>query len=291
MKYHVTSIGGGQYELSGPGIEGSAIGRIGEMHTFATENGPIALNVKSITGKRGARFDLVRQSRADAIDDLQRDINISHEGKDTSDMVAVRLRGTDRERITKMLYNALAHFYVDQNLARKADDAAHSRAVLEGALPDLRRKLEAAEANFTALRSKLRSVDMDDEGKMLVQQSTANETQLTQLKQQRSELVSRFNAQYPAVIAVDQQIAMLRSRSAQIGQRINELPAEQRELVTAEREVRMRKDLYLNQLNNISQLDLLRAGRAGNVRIIDTAILPDRQCQCVDRQSWSRRLC
>ena len=273
--YYVTALEGGQYRLSGPGIEGGEVARIGESHAFDTENGPIVLNVKSLTGSQGARFELVRQSRVDAIDALQREINVDHEGKDTSDMVRVRLRGTDRQRVTDTL-NAIARFYVEQNAARKTDDAAHSRAVLQNELPELRKNLETAEATFSALRTQLGSVDMDDEGKTPLQQSAANETQLTQLLQRRTDLVSRFSAQYPSVVALDQQIAILRGRSAQFAQRISELPAEQRELVTAQRDVVVRKDLYLNQLNNIAQLELLRAGPASNVLIIDSAIMRDR---------------
>ncbi|WP_158936930.1 polysaccharide biosynthesis tyrosine autokinase [Burkholderia sp. S171] len=272
--YYVTALEGGQYRLSGPGIEEGEVARIGESHAFKTESGPIVLDVKSLTGDQGARFELVRQSRVDAIDVLQREISVDHQGRDTSDMVRVRLRGTDRQRVTDTL-NAIARAYVDQNGARKTDEAAHSRAVLLRDLPELRTNLEMAEATLTTLRTKVRSVDMDDEGKTLVQQSAANEAQLTQLLQTRTDLVSRFSAQYPSVVALDQQIAILRGRAEQFAQRISELPGEQRELVTAQRDVLVRKDLYLNQLNNISQLELLRAGRPGNVLMIDSAIMPD----------------
>jgi tyrosine-protein kinase Etk/Wzc len=273
--FYLSALDNGQFRLSGPDLEGYNVGTIGKQNTFSTKSGPVVLNVKSLNAKPGARFELVRQSRVEAIDSLQHDLSVSHEGKDTSDVLRVRLRGTDRQRITDTL-NVIARSYMEQSVSRKADDAAYSRSVLQGQLPELRMKLETSESMFTDLRSKLRSVNIDDEGKTLLQQSAANEMQVTQLLQTRSDLVSRCNPQYPSVVALDQQIAILRARTVQLAQRIDQLPEEQREIVRAEREVRVNKDLYLSLLDNIAQLNMLRAGRPSNIRVIDNAILPDR---------------
>ncbi|MFM0027748.1 polysaccharide biosynthesis tyrosine autokinase [Paraburkholderia madseniana] len=272
--YSLTLETGGHFRLSGPGLDGDVTGEIGHTKVFGTEDGPISLEVESINAKPGARFKLTRQSRLETVDRLQRDLTISQEGKD-SDVLRVTLRGTDAKRITDTMSD-IARFYVAQNVARKSEEAARSLDFLQNQLPDLRQKLNASEAVFTDLRSKLQSVDMDGEAKMVLQQSAENETQLTQLEQKRSDLASRFNPEHPSIVAVDQQIAILQHQSGALAQRVDRLPEQQRKIVQAERDVKVNTDLYLGLLSNIEQLKLLKAGRIGNVRVIDNAVLADR---------------
>jgi tyrosine-protein kinase Etk/Wzc len=274
-RYTVVNLGGSRYKLSGRGINGNEVASVGAPHVFQTEDGPLTLEIAALGGQTGGQFSLIRRPRIFAIDALQNAINVTRQGRDTSDMLRVQLRGHDPRLVADTL-NSLARHYLSQNAAQKENDAAHSLAVLESEVPEMRRNLETAEAAFTALRSKLGSVDIEDEARTLVAQSATIDGQITQLKQNRSEQASRYSANYPSVVALDQQVRMLESKREQLTQRMNDLPSAQRELVAAERNLRVRKDLYLTQLSNIANLNLLRAGRDGTVRVIDMAAVPDR---------------
>ncbi|REG50340.1 tyrosine-protein kinase Etk/Wzc [Paraburkholderia sp. BL6669N2] len=282
--YGLTVLEAGTYRLSGAGIERAAVGAIGKTETYRTDDGPITLRVDAIRAAVGARFKLTRQSRLQTIDELQRKLSVSEQGKD-SNVLQVKLRGSDPQLITQIL-NDIARHYVDQNEARKAEQAARSLTFLRGQVPDLRQKLDLAESAYAAVRSKLGSVDLDGDAREILQQSSDNETQLGALLQKRADALTRFLPTNPTVVALDQQISVLRSRSGGLDQRIDRLPETQRQVVTAQRDVKISNDLYIGLLNNIEQLQILQAGRIGNVRVLDTAMLPDQPIRM-----WRPLLC
>lgn len=282
--YRVVLLDASTYRLSGPGLDHHVVGRIGRTETFVSEEGPITLHVSSIHAAVGARFRLTRQSRLETIDQLQRTLSISELGKD-SNVLQVKLRGSDPALITAIL-NDIAHHYVSQNEARKAEQAARSLAFLRSQVPDLRHKLDSADSAYAAIRSKLGSVDLDDEARAVLQQSADNETQIGTLLQKRAEALTRFQPGNPMVIALDQQIRVLQAQSATFNRRIDGLPEIEREVVKAQRDVKISNDLYVGLLNNIEQLQILEVGRIGNVRVLDSALLPDQPMRL-----WRPMLC
>lgn len=271
--YRLIVLDGGQYRLSGTGLARDVIGRVGRSETFISDNGPITLEISDIHAAIGARFKLIRQSRLEAIDQLQRSLSISELGKD-SNVLQVKLRGSDPVLITAIL-NDIAQHYVHQNEDRKAEQAARSLTFLRSQVPDLRQKLDAAESAYSVVRTRLGSVDLDGEARAVLQQSADNETAVSALRQKRADALTRFESNNPTVIALDQQIEVLQSQSAGFNQRIDHLPETQRQVVKVQRDVKIANDLYVGLLNNIEQLQILEVGRIGNVRVLDSALLPD----------------
>ncbi|MFM0736002.1 polysaccharide biosynthesis tyrosine autokinase [Paraburkholderia xenovorans] len=271
--YRLTVLDAGTYRLSGTGLDQDVVGRVGKTETFVSDDGPITLQVDSIHAAAGARFKLTRQSRLETIDKLQRSLSISELGKD-SNVLQVKLRGSDPALITAIL-NDIAHHYVGQNEDRKAEQASRSLTFLRSQVPDLRQKLDTAEAAYAVVRSKLGSVDLDGEARAVLQQSADNETLIGALLQKRADALTRFEPANPTVLALDQQIKVLEAQSTGFNQRIDRLPEIQRQVVTAQRDVKISNDLYVGLLNNIEQLQILEVGRIGNVRVLDNALLPD----------------
>jgi tyrosine-protein kinase Etk/Wzc len=273
-RYRLTALGDGAYRLSGAGIASDVSGRIGKTESYASDQGPIVLHVAAIRGAAGARFDLARQSRLQTIDRLQRDLAVSEQGKD-SNVLQVKLRGTDPLLITTIL-NDVAHYYVSQNESRKAEQASRSLKFLRGRMPELREKLALAENAYAVVRRNLGSVDLAGEAKGILEQSADAQTRLGILQQKRAEALTLFLPGNPTVLALDGQIAELQAQSNGLDRRMDRLPDAQRQIVRAERDVRLNNDLYVGLLNNIEQLQILQAGRIANVRVLDTALLPDR---------------
>jgi len=271
--YRLTLVDARTYRMSGTGLEGDVVGRIGRTETFVTVDGAITLYVAGIHAAPGARFRLTRQSRLETIDQLQRSLSISELGKD-SNVLQVKLRGNDPELITAIL-NEIARHYVGQNEDRKAEQAARSLAFLRSQVPDLRQKLDSAESAYAEVRSKLGSIDLDGEARSVLQQSADNETLISTLLQKRADALTRFEPGNPTVVALDQQIKVLQAQSAAFNQRMDRLPEIQRQVAKAQRDVKISNDMYIGLLNNIEQLQILEVGRIGNVRVIDNALLPD----------------
>ncbi len=273
LVFNLTLLEQGKYRLSGPGLNGDAVGQVGRSDTFLTDAGPITLNVGSVAAQVGARFKISRESRLDAINQLQRELSISQQGKD-SNILSVRLRGSNASRITAIL-NDIASQYVKQDEARKTEDAERSLKFLSGQVLVLREKLDASERNYAAARRTLGSVNVDAEAASALQRSADTDAALAQLEQKRAATAELYAPGHPSMVALDREISVLRGESAALSQRISQLPDTERQIVQIARDVKVNNDLYVGLLNNIEQLQLLRAGRMANVRILDFAVIPD----------------
>ncbi|NIE66999.1 polysaccharide biosynthesis tyrosine autokinase [Burkholderia sp. Ax-1719] len=271
--FNLTLLEQGKYRLSGSGLDRDAVGQVGRSDTFLTESGPITLNVGAVAGQVGARFKISRESRLDAINQLQRQISVSQQGKD-SNILRVRLCGTDAARITAIL-NDIAGQYVEQDEARKREDAERSLKFLSGQVLVLREKLDTSERNYATARRALGSVNVDAEAASALQRSADTDAALAQLQQKRAATAELYTPSHPSVVALDREISVLRVESAVLSQRISRLPDTERQIVQAARDVKVNNELYVGLLNNIEQLQLLRAGRMANVRILDVAVMPD----------------
>lgn len=95
-----------------------------------------------------------------------------------------------------------------------------------------------------------------------------------ELKQKRDELTTRFAAGHPALQAIDEQVATLKDRAAKIAARVKALPDLEQDTLRLMRDVQVNNELYVDLLNNMQQLKLVKAGKVGNVRLIDNAPLP-----------------
>jgi tyrosine-protein kinase Etk/Wzc len=272
-RFRLTLTGAGQYTLTGPDLQDGATGIIGRSETFSSTHGSVTLKVDAIHAVVGASFSLTRQSRLETINALQRHLSIRELGKE-SNVVQVRLRGTDPERITATLIQVARH-YVDHNDSLKSDQAARSLAFLQSQIPEFRQKVDAADGRYAAVRSRLGSVDVEGEARTLLQQSAENETQIAGLMQRRADALTRFEQGHPSVVALDDQIAVLRAQASALNARIDHLPETERDIVKAQRDVKVSNDMYVGLLNNIEELQMLRAGKIGNVRVLDTADRPD----------------
>ncbi|PHP86185.1 tyrosine protein kinase [Burkholderia sp. AU18528] len=271
--FSLTRIDARRYRLSGRDLPDDAIGHIGRAETFATRHGPLSIEVAGFDALPGTRFRLIRNGRADTIDALRTALDVQEKIKQSGVLVAT-LRGDDPAALGATL-NALAQRYVEQNVERRSAEAAHSLAFLRDQLPTVKRQLEEAEQRYATLRSSGHSIDLAEEGKLALQQGADLQTRVLELQQKRDELSRRFLPSHPDMAALDAQLATLRHRQAALDTDLARLPQRQRDEVRAQLDVKVGTDLYTALLNNIQQLELVKAGKTGNVRVVDTAVAPD----------------
>ncbi|AOJ33167.1 polysaccharide biosynthesis tyrosine autokinase [Burkholderia metallica] len=271
--FSLTRIDALRYRLSGPDLADDAIGRIGRAETFATRYGPLSIEVAGFDALPGTRFRLIRNGRADTIDALRTALDVQEKIKQSGVLVAT-LRGDDPAAISATL-NAIANRYVEQNVERRSGEAARSLAFLQEQLPIVKRQLEQAEQRYATLRSSGHSIDLAEEGKLALQQSVDVQARVLELQQKRDELSRRFLPSHPDMAAIDAQLDTLRRQQGKLDTNIARLPERQRDEVRAQLDVKVGTDLYTALLNNIQQLELVKAGKTGNVRVVDMAIVPD----------------
>ncbi|PLZ03571.1 sugar transporter [Burkholderia sp. WAC0059] len=269
--FRLTLLGGGRYRLSHGHAEFE--GKVGQPLHAAAGSGYVDLLVSEATGKPGASFELERDSRLSAIEALQAGLLITEKGKD-SDVIGVALQGTDPRRIRDIL-NAIGNEYVQQNVQRTAEEAEKSILFLQKQLPELKTQLETAESNFNAFRAANGTVDLNAEADALLQRAANTQTRVSDLKQQRAQLLERFTPEHPAVKAVDDQLAEADQEVSDIAAATRALPPLEQNLLQLQREVQVDTDLYTNLLNTQEQLRLLKAGKVGNVRLVDSAFVPE----------------
>ncbi len=174
------------------------------------------------------------------------------------------------------MLNQIGQEYVQQNVNRKSAQAEKSLVFLEQQLPVLKGELDAAETKYNTLRNKRGTIDLSEEAKLILAQSVDAQTKVMELRSKRQEMITRFAPTHPSIVALDRQIAGLTGDVNRIGNNIRQLPDLEQDVVRLVRDVRVNTELYTALLNNAQQLRLIRAGKVGNVRILDAAVQPDK---------------
>lgn len=271
--FRLVALGEGRYRLEQSSLERPIEGRVGELLDARQAIGTIRLQVSEIKAKKGAVFSLIRQSKLKTLERLQDQLRIAEKGKQ-SGIIGASLEGGDR-RLTAAILNEIGEEYVAQNIRRKSAEAEKSLVFLNDLLPQLKHELERAEVKYNEMRNKRGTFDLSEEGKAYLQESVSTDASLLELKQKRAELVTRFRADHPALQAIDQQIAALSAKSSSITKQMKSLPDLEQDTLRLMRDVQVNNDLYVGLLNNMQQLKLVKAGKVGNVRLIDTATVPE----------------
>ncbi|PJI50998.1 MAG: tyrosine-protein kinase [Pseudomonas sp.] len=251
----------GQFSLDNLLVEG-LVGQPLEQHG-------VKVQVETLRGNPGTRFSVTRERRLSAILDYQQSLNVSETGKE-SGILSLSLDDEQPDQALAVL-NAISQQYVLQNVERASAEAASSLEFLRGQLPDVRHDLEQAENALSSYQSRAKSADISLETKALLDQIVALDTSISQLKLQQAEMDHKFTRQHPAYQALMRQIGELTAKQNGLAKRVEVLPETQQDLLRLTRDVQVSTAIYTQLLNKAQELDVMRAGSVGNVRIIDSA--------------------
>lgn len=271
--FQLVFLGDGRYRLSGDDLDSSVIGVIGKSQRFDGKHGKITLFVNKINANPKTSFNLIRYSRLATIADLQERLNIEEKIKQSGVVIAT-LQDPDPVYVSSML-GEIGKQYIKQNVDRKSEDAASSLTFLAGQLPQLKSQLEAAEERLTRLRDKRGTIDLDTEAKLILQEAADSKDKMLELMQKRDELSTRFMPTHPGMVALDSQIATLKAQDEEVAEKIKQLPDLQQDILRLMLDVKVDTDLYTALLNNTQQLQLVKAGKVGNVRLVDVPAVPE----------------
>ena len=241
-------------------------GKVGEL---AQNSDGISLLVSDLKGDVGQRFTLTKLPDLQVINDLQQDLMVSEKGKKTG-MLALSLNGDDRNAIRSVL-ESVARNYVMKNIERNAAEAEKSLQFLQSHLPEIRTSLEDSEQKLNNYRQKNESVDLNLEAKAALDTMVALETQLNELTFKESDIAQQFTKAHPAYISLMEKRQTLLKEKERINQQVQKLPKVQQDVLRLTRDVQVGQEIYLQLLNKVQELNILKAGTVGNVRIIDHA--------------------
>ncbi len=270
----LTAGSNGEFRLSESDTDISLGGKVGTTLNVAAAHGNIELKVDLLAAKPGAQFLLNRASRLTTIENLQSLMSIAEKGKQ-SGIIGITLEGVN-PKLTGNILNQIGREYVRQNVERKSAEAEKSLSFLDQQLPELKKQLEQSENKYNQFRNSHGTIDLGEEAKLMLAQSVAGQAKLIELKQKREELLVRFTTDHPAVIGIDSQMKGISGEMKAIGEQIKKLPLMEQDALRLARDVKVNTDLYTALLNNAQQLALVKAGKVGNVRLVDAAVVPER---------------
>ena len=240
-------------------------GNVGEELT----NGKFNLTIRSLIARPGTEFTLVRKDRLNTILDLQAAIGASEKGKD-SGIINLSLQSESTQFAEKVL-DKVAAIYVRRNVERNSAEAQKSLEFLEVQLPEVKKQLEYAEQRFNDYQIKRQSINITLETQGVLEQVVELETKLQELELKRLELSRKFKESHPTYQGVLEQIEAVEKQKQNLVGEVGNLPETQQELLRLKRDVEVSNQIYTLLLSKTQELDIVRAGTVGNVRIIDHA--------------------
>ncbi|MCF2857421.1 polysaccharide biosynthesis tyrosine autokinase [Pseudoalteromonas sp. SMS1] len=263
--FKLVALENNRFELFNGNDESILKGKVGEE----ISRGTFKLTLKTLIARPGTEFVLTKRDRLNTILALQAAIGASEKGKD-SGIINLRLQSEGAEYAQTVL-NKVASIYVRRNVERNSAEAQKSLEFLEYQLPQVKKQLEAAEQRFNDYQVKQQSVDISLETEGVLKQLVKLETQLQELELKKLEVGRKFKQSHPSYQAAVEQISVVQDQKRRLAAQVQVLPETQQELLRLTRDVEVNNEIYTLLLAKTQELDIVRAGTVGNVRVIDLA--------------------
>lgn len=245
-------------------------GKVGEL---ATAN-DYSLFVAGFESHNGFEFSIAKQSRLEAIEWLKKSLSLSEQGKQTG-ILKLSFEGENKQQIAQIL-DHISQIYFLQNVKRNSAEAEKSLAFLKSHLPGIKSELTGYEDTLNNYRQKNESIDLGLEAQSTLKLMVELEAQLNELTFKESEISQRFTKDHPAYKSLlDKRKTLLREKD-RLDKQIQKLPKTQREVLRMTRDVEVNQQIYIQLLNKVQELSIIKASTVGNVRILDDAQAYDR---------------
>lgn len=240
-------------------------GVVGEL----AEQNDYRLFVQRLDASTGAEFTLSKRMKSDAIIWLQQNLAVSEKGKKTG-ILALSFSGEDKHKIEAILDDISKNYFL-QNVQRNSAEAEKSLEFLQKHLPNIKVKLNSAEDVLNAFRQDNDSVDLGLEAQSTLKVLVELEAQLNELTFKESDISQRFTKDHPAYKSLLDKRQVLLAEKQRLNKQIQAMPKTQRQVLRMTRDVEVNQQIYIQLLNKVQELSVLKAGTVGNVRILDVA--------------------
>ncbi|EDM7942633.1 tyrosine-protein kinase, partial [Salmonella enterica subsp. enterica serovar Kentucky] len=254
-RYQLVSDGG----FSAQGVVGQPLNKDG-----------VTMQIEAIDARPDTEFTVSKFSTLGMINNLQNNLTVTETGKDTG-VLSLTFTGEDRDQIREIL-NSITRNYLQQDIARKSEEAGKSLAFLAKQLPEVRSRLDVAENKLNAFRQDKDSVDLPLEAKAVLDSMVNIDAQLNELTFKEAEISKLFTKAHPAYRTLLEKRKALEDEKAKLNGRVTAMPKTQQEIVRLTRDVESGQQVYMQLLNKQQELKITEASTVGDVRIVDPAI-------------------
>lgn len=138
-------------------------------------------------------------------------------------------------------------------------------------MPDVRQKLSDSENRLNEFRLKNESVDLSLEAKATLDTIIQIEADLSELSIQESEISRKFTLKHPSYVALIDKRNVLNAEKERLNKQLEKLPNTQKEMIRFTRDLEVNQHIYIQLLNKMQELDVVKASTIGNVRIFNHA--------------------
>lgn len=204
-----------------------------------------------------------------AISTLQKQISVTESGKQTG-IIKISINGENKAQIKKIV-KSVSENYLLQNIVRNSAEASKSLEFLSKQLPEIKARLSESENNLNEFRLKNESVDLSLEAKSALDTIVQLEADLNELTLKESEISQKFTRNHPAYVALIDKRKVLNEEKIRLNKQVERLPNTQKEVIRLTRDLEVNQQIYIQLLNKMQELEIVKASAIGNVRILDEA--------------------
>ncbi|MDP0202219.1 polysaccharide biosynthesis tyrosine autokinase [Glaesserella parasuis] len=242
-------------------LEGS-IGKKYQTEDFSFE-------ISELEAKPGQLFKIKKNDVLLAISTLQKQISVTDSGKQTG-IIEISINGENKAQIKKIV-KSVSENYLLQNIVRNSAEASKSLEFLSKQLPEIKARLSESENNLNEFRLKNESVDLSLEAKSALDTIVQLEADLNELTLKESEISQKFTRNHPAYVALIDKRKVLNEEKIRLNKQVERLPTTQKEVIRLTRDLEVSQQIYIQLLNKMQELEIVKASAIGNVRILDEA--------------------
>lgn len=259
-----TDIEKGQFSLmlEDQMVLSGSVGQLIEMNGYRVK-------VNQLNAQNEDTFTISKISKLDAINKLASQLSILERGSQTG-IVSLSIEGEYPDH-NQLVLNDVVQNYFLQNVRRNSAEAEQSLNFLKGHLPEIKDKLTISEDTLNSFRQKNESIDLNLEAQSTLKVMVALEAQLNELTFKESEISQRFTQDHPAYKSLLDKRQTLLKEKERLNKQVQKLPKTQREVLRMTRDVEVNQQIYIQLLNKVQELNIIKAGTVGNVRILDSA--------------------
>lgn len=251
--------------------------RVGE---FAQGNKSIAIKVDKLNAPPGTKFLIIKKYESEVLNKILANLTItdlSNSNENNSNKIGllqISLTGNDPKLITAIL-NKIADITQQKNTERKSLQVEKSLIFLNQQLAIVNKSLQEAESKLNQYRSTTGQVDIKLQTHYLMTHLSDIDKQLQELRLKKSNLLQQYTSNYPFVHSVIENINELEKLRTEVYSQLKKLPAADQASTAIYRDIKVKNNLYMALLNQIHELEVVKAGIISDVHVLVPATIPE----------------
>lgn len=242
------------------------------------DNEKIKIFVSELKANEKTEFYITPNSVSKIVKFLSKNLRINdlgvqerdYFGKNLTGILNISLKGSNATLLPKIL-NTIIEFDIEKNSTKKVAEAQKTLAFLEKQSVILKGELDKAETALSNYQTEKGTVGIELEQNVLLQTVIEVEKNYETAKLKRAELLQEYTPLHPFIVAIDEQIKALAKEKNVLGAKVKTLPKSEQKILSLQRDVKVKDQLYLLLLNRIQQLQITRAGMMSDIRILGFA--------------------